>query len=112
MLLNCSMQGNSTAFKQYQGAPSQYNVHKFMALNNAQVTYFITQVALAAASFGVAETDIKPVGEALGMLFNYKCSPPVTVIPYQGAQNQSICVADSCPQALKDPICPAAAVQP
>jgi hypothetical protein len=68
-----------------------------MDLSYAQLGYFITQVALSAASFGVAEADISDVGQALEMLFDYKCSPPTTIIPAQGAQLQSICTGDGCP---------------
>ena len=70
-----------------------------MDLDQFEVTYFIEQVGLAAASFGVAKDDIQIVGNALGMLFNYKCAPETTVIKAQGPDLQSICVNDSCPQA-------------
>ena len=70
-----------------------------MDLDQYEVTYFIQQVGLAAASFGVAKEDIQAVGEALGMLFNYKCAPATTAIKAQGPALQSICIADSCPQA-------------
>ncbi len=68
-----------------------------MDLSYAQVGYFITQVALSAASFGVAQDDLKIVGAALGATFDFKCSPPTTVIPAQGPQLQSICTGDGCP---------------
>ena len=54
---------------------------------------------MSAASFGVAQDDLAGVGKALNMLFNYKCAPPTTVIPSQGMQLQSICIADACPLA-------------
>ena len=73
--------------------------NSFMDLDQYEVTYFIQQVGLAAASFGVAKEDIQTVAEALGMLFNYKCAPQTTVIKAQGPALQSICVADSCTQA-------------
>ncbi|KAF6830096.1 hypothetical protein CMUS01_07901 [Colletotrichum musicola] len=59
--------------------------------------YFIQQVALAGASFGVAEDDLKAVGMALAQLFGLRCSPADTAIPEQGPQLQAICIADSCP---------------
>jgi hypothetical protein len=74
-----------------------YQVHKFMDLDAYEVGYFITQVGLAAASFGVADEDVTAVGEALIKLFDYKCAPPTTVIPAQGPQLQAICIADNCP---------------
>lgn len=70
-----------------------------MVLDPYQMGYFITQVALSAASFGVAESDIQAVGQALGSLFNYRCSPKTTVIKAQGPQFQSICTDQSCPLA-------------
>ena len=68
-----------------------------MALDEYQLGYFITQVGLAAASFGVATDDVTAVGKALAGLFALRCAPPTVVIPSQGAQLQSICIADSCP---------------
>jgi hypothetical protein len=70
-----------------------------MALDPFQMGYFIEQVALSAASFGVAQSDIEVVGQALGSLFNYRCAPKTTVIKAQGPQYQSICTNDSCPLA-------------
>lgn len=84
-------------FPAYEGFPSMQAVHRFMFLSKPEMDYFITQVGLAAASFGVAEEDVTAVGEALNKLFNYKCSPPTTVIKEQGDQLQSICQADDCP---------------
>ncbi|KAL2069915.1 hypothetical protein VTL71DRAFT_14594 [Oculimacula yallundae] len=105
-LLQCSQQGNSV-YPAYDGQGSQYNVHKFMNLDPNEVGYFITQVADAAASFGVSADDLAPVGMALNSLFGYKCSPPTTVIPDQGAQLQSICAAEDCPIAPMNASCPA-----
>ena len=68
-----------------------------MDLDPYQVGYFITQVGLAAASFGVTTDDVTAVGEALTKLFDYRCAPPMTVVPSQGAQLQSICQDDMCP---------------
>jgi hypothetical protein len=68
-----------------------------MDLSYAEVGYFITQVALSAASFGVAESDLMIVGKALGSIFNVNCGPPTTIIPSQGPQLQSICIGAGCP---------------
>lgn len=91
-LLGCS----ATGFPSYQGFGSQASVHRFMDLDAAEVGYFIQNVGLAAASFGVTEDDITVVATALSTIFNVKCAPPTTVIPAQGAQLQSICQADDC----------------
>ncbi|KAK1976585.1 hypothetical protein LZ30DRAFT_734242 [Colletotrichum cereale] len=95
-LLGCSQYG-MTGFPGYTGFASMYEVHKFMDLDVNEVGYFIQQVALAAASFGVAQDDIKTVGTALNQLFGLRCSPAATAIPEQGAQLQAICIADTCP---------------
>lgn len=68
-----------------------------MDLDVNELGYFIQQVALAAASFGVAEDDLKAVGMALAQLFGLRCSPAATAIAEQGPQLQAICIADSCP---------------
>jgi hypothetical protein len=87
-------------FDAYESAPSMYRVHKFMNLDFAETTYFIQQVGLAAASFGVAESDIEAVAKALNTLFNVRCAPPTAVIPAQGEQLQSICTdEETCPLA-------------
>lgn len=95
-----------TGFDKYDGQPSMYKVHKFMNLGNAEMTYFVTQVGLAAASFGVAKEDVAAVGKALLDTFNMKCSAPVELIPGSGPLPQAICIADNCMQA-KDAKCDA-----
>ena len=81
-----------------------YNVHKFMDLNPYEVGYFIEQVANAGASFGVTQSDLGAVGMALENLFDVRCGQPMTVIPSQGAQLQSICIDGACPLPM-DPAC-------
>src|SRR5579871_77703 len=70
-----------------------------MDLNVYQLSYFITQVGLAAASFGVATSDVEAVGMALQQSFGYRCSPPAAIVPQVPAQLQSICIAPDCPLA-------------
>lgn len=74
-------------------------VHKFMDLSHDEVSYFIQEVGLAATSLGVTTEDATAVGKQLDMVFNYKCAANATVIPAQGPQQQSICIADDCPTA-------------
>ncbi|KAJ6786341.1 hypothetical protein PWT90_04731 [Aphanocladium album] len=102
-LLGCSKQGMA-GFDAYDSAPSMYKVHKFMNLGNAEMTYFITQVGMAAASFGVAKEDIAIVAKALGDTFNMRCSAPVEVIKGKGPQPQAICIKSDCTEA-KDAKC-------
>jgi len=97
-VLGCSMQG-MPGYSAYDGDVSMYQVHKFMDLSYAEVTYFIDQVALSAQSFGVAQDDLMVAGTALNSLFNVRMAAPVTVIPAQGAQLQSICDDETCPLA-------------
>lgn len=70
-----------------------------MALDPYEVGYFITQVGLSAASFGVADSDISAVATALESLFAYRCAPKTTAIEAQGPQYQSVCTDETCPLA-------------
>lgn len=97
-LLGCTQQGMA-GFDAYGGNPSMYSVHKFMDLGEAELTYFITQVALAAKSFGVADADITTVGTALTNAFGMKCAAPVEIVKGSGPQAQAICIGTGCPQA-------------
>lgn len=68
-----------------------------MALSEEDIAYFITQVGNSALSFGVTKEDATSVGDALTKLFNYRCIAPEVVIPDEGNQLNSICLAKSCP---------------
>lgn len=70
-----------------------------MALDPNEIGYFISQVGLAALSFGVSQDDANTVGMVLMSYFGYRCSPPLAITtstPYK----QSICGDKTCP---KDP---------
>ncbi|GAM91249.1 hypothetical protein ANO11243_092960 [Dothideomycetidae sp. 11243] len=97
-LLGCTDYG-MTGYPAYAGVGSMYEVHKFMDLDANQVGYFIEQVGLSAASFGVTTDDVTAVGKALTGLFDVRCGPNTTVIPANGALQQSICIAADCPEA-------------
>jgi len=88
-----------TGYPKYSGSNSMGDVHRFMDLNPYQLGYFITQVGLSAASFGVATADVTAVGTALGSLFGQRCSPDAMVVPGTPAAPQAICQDDSCPEA-------------
>lgn len=75
---------------------------RYMNLDAHEIGYFITQVGLAAASFGVTKEDVTAVGESLGKTFGYRCAPPAVVVPAQKAQLQSICLAEECPLSAND----------
>lgn len=94
-LLGCSQYGMTTS--PYAGSTNMYQVHKYMALDNAEVGYFIEQVGMAAASFGVSESDVQTVGKALMDAFGYKCEPPMAIPKSAQPELQSICIADDCP---------------
>jgi hypothetical protein len=83
-------------FPAYSGH-SMASAHAFMDLDPSEMGYFITQVGLAATSFGVSKEDVTVVAEALTKLFNYRCSPATTVIPEQGPTLNSICQNEQCP---------------
>lgn len=92
-LLGCSEYG--TTVSPYAGDPNMEEVHKYMGLDANQVGYFIEQVGLSAASFGVSMADITAVGTALNEYFNYRCLPPMSIPSYEPAYLQSICQAVS-----------------
>ena len=91
-LLGCSQ------FPAYSGRNSMFEAHKFMNLNQNQIGYFITQVGLAAKSFGVTDADITTVATLLTNTFNKRCNAPAAVA---GAPIglQSICNGAACPLA-------------
>jgi uncharacterized membrane protein YgcG len=95
-LLGCTKYSTGV-FSAYAGDPSMYKVHKFMDLGPAEMGYFIQQVALSGASFGVAQDDLQIVGQSLNAAFNLRCAPEAEIIPGQGAQLNSMCIADNCP---------------
>lgn len=70
-----------------------YEVHKFMALDPNQLGYFIENVGLSAASFGVTSSDVAAVGTALMNAFGYRCLPPASIPPFEPPALQSICIA-------------------
>lgn len=69
-----------------------YELHKFMALDEKDVGWFVTQVGLSAASFGVTEEDVGTVGKALLDTFGMRCSPPVKGPQSKGPELQAICI--------------------
>lgn len=74
-----------------------YDVHKFMALDAYKVGYFIEQVGLSAASFGVEKEDVEFMGTTLQEYFGYRCAPPKQALPDKGKELQAICIAVSIP---------------
>jgi hypothetical protein len=73
------------------------SAHAFMDLTPAELGYFISQVGLAATSFGVSSADVTAVAGSLNKLFGYRCSPPTVVIPEMGATLNTICQNSECP---------------
>lgn len=94
VLLGCSDVGEM-GFPYYMGDPSMARVHKYMALDSAEVGYFISQVGAAATCLGVSSADVSTVAGVLMQYFGYRCSPPITVV--DGPQLDSICEDCSCP---------------
>lgn len=83
-------------FPKYSGH-DMASSHAFMDLDPSEFGYFVTQVGLAATSFGVTTDDVTAVAMALQKLFGYRCSPKVTVIPEMGPTLNSICQNEKCP---------------
>lgn len=75
VLLGCSTYGMDR-FPKYAGVNSQYQVHKYMDLAEANISYFIEQVGLSAQSFGAVSSDIMAAATALNSTFGYRCGPP------------------------------------
>lgn len=93
VLLGCSDYGTKTM--PYAGDTSMYQVHKYMGLSDAEFTYFVEQVGLSAASFGVTNDDVMAAGKALTEAFGYRCAPPAAIPPTATPALQAICIAVS-----------------
>lgn len=98
VLLGCSGYG-MTGFPAYAGVNSQYSVHKYMDLSEAETSYFIEQVGLSATSFGASTADVTAVAMSLNSTFGYRCAPAAVVVPNIAAAQQVICQGPSCPVA-------------
>lgn len=94
-LLACSSY-DTMGFPKYSGH-DMASSHAFMDLDPSEFGYFVTQVGLAATSFGVTTEDVTTVATALNKLFGYRCSPKATVIPEMGPTLNSICQNEKCP---------------
>jgi len=70
-----------------------------MDLDTAQNSWFIENVGLAAASFGVSQDDINTVATTLNGTFGYRCAPAVSLLPGAGPVYESICQNVTCPIA-------------
>lgn len=79
-------------------AVSACTVHEFMNLTFNQVSFFIQQVGLSAASFGVSDADVTTVVQTLNNTFNMQCLPAAAVVT-SDAELQSICINPTCPLA-------------
>lgn len=75
-----------------------------MDLGPNELGYFVQQVAMSAASFGVAKEDLEMVGMALNQLFGLRCSPPTAAVPPTDKELQAICIKDTCPLS-PNPVC-------
>lgn len=69
-----------------------------MDLSEAEFGYFVQQVGLSAASFGVSSADVAAAGGALSAAFGYRCTPPEDLGVGGGAVLDSICIGEGCPQ--------------
>lgn len=69
-----------------------------MDLGYAENSYLIQQFVLSAASLGFSKIDAAKFNSALDFLFNFRGSPPITLIPSEaGEQLQTVCIAPDCP---------------
>ncbi|KAF2165575.1 hypothetical protein M409DRAFT_55478 [Zasmidium cellare ATCC 36951] len=97
VLLGCSMYGSSSM--PYSGDTNMYQVHKFMGLSEAEFTWFVMQVGLSAASFGVSDDDVQAAGSLLTKTFGYRCAPPAAIPSTAAPELQAICIASDCPES-------------
>lgn len=93
VLLGCSMYGSSSM--PYSGDTNMYQVHKFMGLSEDEFTWFVMQVGLSAASFGVSDDDVQAAGSLLTKTFGYRCAPPAAIPSTAAPEPQAICIAVS-----------------
>lgn len=89
-LLGCSLFGATV--EPYPGRTSMYEVHKFMALDEHEVGWFVTNVGKSAASFGVTDDDVATVGKALLDTFGMNCAAPVAIPATAEPALQAICI--------------------
>lgn len=87
------MYGNTT--EPYAGSTNMAEVHQYMDIDNNEFKYFVTQVGLSAASFGVAAADVTAIGTALNNAFGYRCSAPASIPASAAPAPQAICQAVS-----------------
>lgn len=102
--LGCSSYGMD-GFPAYQGSTKMYETHKFMNSNHNEMNYFIQQVGLSAASFGVSTADITTVANYLNSTFNYRCTPAAPLIPSAAPDLQAMCINSDCPVATSGAVC-------
>lgn len=87
------------------------DVHKFMGLNIAKLSFFNDQVAQAARGFGVSPQDAKIVQDLLESTFNIQCAAPAKLVPEAQPQFQGFCLDSSC-VVPNPPNCPSAQQAP
>ncbi|KAJ3341905.1 hypothetical protein HDU91_000606, partial [Kappamyces sp. JEL0680] len=92
----------SAAFADYNGNPSMTDVHRFMNLNKAQISFFNDMVGQAALGFGVTQEDAQAVGSALEGLFNIECGKPKALLPKLQPAQQGFCFGENCSGSIND----------
>ncbi|KID96224.1 hypothetical protein MAJ_07837, partial [Metarhizium majus ARSEF 297] len=94
---------NASVFVAKEYAPfTPAYVHKFMNLNSTEVAYFIDQLMLASKYYNFSDADAQQLAATLNTKYNNKCSPPD-----DNGQLNSVCYADSCPEAVPKKDCEA-----
>lgn len=67
-----------------------------MALDPNELGYFIEQVGLAAKTVGISDTEANTITSSMSRNLNYRCLPPVAVIPGGPVGPQSMCTDSTC----------------
>ena len=109
-MAGCSRQGGQ-AIPAYAGNPSMAEVHKFMGLNIAKISFFNDQVSQAARAIGMTAADAKVFKDGLENTFNIQCAPPVKIAPNGPPAPQGFCLDVGC-QVSNAPQCPAGIPSP
>ncbi|KAG8424960.1 hypothetical protein J3458_001709 [Metarhizium acridum] len=94
---------NASQFVAKEYAPfTPAYVHKFMNLNATEVAYFIDQLMLASKYHNFSDADAQQLAATMNTKYNNQCSPPD-----ENGQLNSVCFAETCPEAVPRKDCEA-----
>lgn len=77
--------------------PNPAYVHKYMDLNQLQLSHFINQVTDASRAYGFSLQDAQQLNNTWNDMFNVRCAGPEPFTPGAEPQLLSLCQDPSCP---------------